>query len=60
MTGATGATGVTPSIEPEERLLQSSQFVTSNNINVSILDDAVYVIFPGDMESQLDMCTIDS
>lgn len=60
MTGATGATGATPSMEPEERLLQSSQFVTSNNINVSILDDAVYVVFPGDMESQLDRCTIDS
>ena len=34
--------------------------MTSSNINVSILNDAVYVAFPGDMESQLDMCTIDS
>ena len=41
-------------------MLQATQFVASNNINVTVTGDAVSVGFPAGLESQLDLCTVNS
>ena len=58
-TGATGPQGPTASTLSDERRQQALDFVMKNNLVLSNPTTGLSVTIPADMETQLDLCSVE-